>query len=274
MQIIKNRIKTLGLADSTNRTYTSILNRFFDHTHKVKGFSLSEINDYLDYLMLVKNYTARSRNLVSKVIRFYCREFDGKDFTIRKAKENRPIPKICDDQDFIQVLSATPNIKHRLCLLLMRYSGLRRWEVIRVMKHHIQPDGRLLVKDGKGRKDRYTIIPPQVLEPLQAYISILPVDNPYVFQGQSNKHYSSMTPQRILINAFVKLRWKKEKWFGCHALRHAFAVWCLDEAEIELETLRTMMGHSSLRTTSIYLQHRKLNYQKAIERCKEVSIIH
>ena len=64
----------------------------------------------------------------------------------------------------------------------MRYSGLRRWEVIRVMKHHIQPDGRLLVKNGKGGKDRYTILPPQVSKDLKKFVDFLPLDNPYIFQ--------------------------------------------------------------------------------------------
>ena len=273
MQLIKNRLKGLGLMDSTIKTYCLILSHFFKHTKKALNHTWQEISDYLDYLMIVKNYSGRSRNLAMKVIKFYCREFEGKSIEIRKAKENKPIPKICEDNDFSAILSVTANIKHRLCLLLMRYSGLRRWEVIRVMKHHIQPDGRLLVKSGKGDKDRYTIIPPQVLEQLNSFISLLPVNNPYVFQSQDGRgHYDKRTPEQILINAFKKLRWQKEKWFGCHALRHSFTIYCLDVLKLDFDTVSKLLGHSAKQTTQIYTQLRKLNLVEAIEKYRLITI--
>lgn len=270
MQQIKDRLKGLGLQDSTIKTYTSILGQFFEHSRKASNFTEEEINNYLDYLIIKRNYSARSRNLVSKVIKFYCREFENKIITIRKAKESKPIPK----NEFSQILSVTPNIKHRLCLLLMRYSGLRRWEVIRVMRHHIQPDGRLFIKSGKGNKDRYTIIPPQVLEQLNAYVSLLPAGNPYIFQGQNSKHYNPRTPEQILVNAFKKLGWHRSRWFGCHALRHAFTIWAVDVVRLDYDEVSKMLGHSIRQTTQIYTQCRKLNLQRAIKMCGEVSITH
>lgn len=274
MEQIKNKLKGLGLANSTIKTYCNILSHFFEHTQKVNNFTGEEINNYLDYLIIKKNYSGRSRNLVMKIIRFYCREFLNFIPEIKKAKENKPIPKICEDSDFTQILSVTPNIKHRLCLLLMRYSGLRRWEVIRVMKHHIQQDGRLLIKSGKGDKDRYTIIPPQVLEQLNAFISLLPANNPYVFQSQDGKgHYDKRTPEQILKNAFIKLRWSKERWFGCHALRHAFTLWCVDTLRLDFDEVSKMLGHSIMQTTQIYTKCRQLNLKRAVELCREVSII-
>lgn len=273
MQQVKDRLKGMGLANSTIKTYSYILNKFFEHTKKVSNFTEQEIIDYLDYLIIKKDYSGRSRNLAMKVIRFYCREFLDFKPILKKAKENKPIPKICDDTDFSKILSATPNIKHKLCFILMRYSGLRRWEVIRVMKHHIKDDGRLFVQSGKGNKDRYTIIPPQILEQLKSFISLLPVDNPYIFQGQKSKHYNNMTPQKILINAFKRLGWHRSKWFGCHSLRHAFTIWCVDTLRLDFDEVSKMLGHSVMRTTQIYTQCRRLNLQKAIKVCGEVSII-
>lgn len=270
---IRNSLLAKGLTGSTAKTYCNILGHFFEHTGKVNNFTKQEISNYLEYLMIKRNYSARSRNLVMKVIRYYCREFCHTEIDLPKAKENKPIPKICDDSQFTQIMSVTNNPKHKLCLLLMRYSGLRRYEVIRVMKHHILSDGRLLVKQGKGQKDRYTIIPPQVKETLDPFVNLLPAHNQYIFQSQDgNSHYNLDTPQAILNNAFDSLGWSKEKHFGCHALRHAFAIWCLDELNIELDMLRFMLGHNSLKTTEIYLQHRRVNYQKILNRCNQVEI--
>ena len=272
MKQIKNKLKGYGLADSTIKTYTFILKQFFEHTKKVNQYTEEEINQYLDYLIIKKNYSARSRNLVMKIIRFYCREFLNFKLELKKAKENKPIPKICEDNEFSQILSVTPNIKHRLCLLLMRYSGLRRWEVIRVMRHHIKEDGRLLVKSGKGDKDRYTIIPPQVLNQLNQYTSIIPADNQYIFQGQRGGHYNKRTPQAILINAFRKLGWSKERYFGCHAMRHAFTIYCLDVLKLDLDMVSKLLGHSVKQTTQIYTQLRKLNLVEVIEKYREITL--
>lgn len=272
MQQIKNKLKGMGLADSTIKTYSCHLKQFFNHISKAINITEKDINNYLDYLIIAKNYSGRSRNLVMKIIKFYCREFLNFEPQIKKAKENKPIPKICEDNDFSKILSVTPNIKHRLCLLLMRYSGLRRWEVIRVMKHHIQDDGRLFVKAGKGNKDRYTIIPPQVLEQLQKFIDLLPAENPYVFQGQNSKYYNSRTPEQILKNAFIKLGWCKSKWFGCHALRYSFTIYCLDVLKLDLDTVSKLLGHSAKQTTQIYTQLRKLNLVDVIEKYRQITI--
>lgn len=270
---VSDRLRGMGLTDATIRTYVSVLRNFIRHTKKARGFTNREISDYLDYLMVAKNYSARSRNLVMKVIKMYCREFLGQEVDIKKAKEAKPIPKVCEDQDFRKVLSVTKNMKHRLCLLLMRYSGLRRWEVIRLMKHHVVDDGRLLVKAGKGRKDRYTVVPGQILTDLKAYMSLLPADNPYVFQGQNGGHYSARTPQAILNNAFTALKWPKWKWFGCHALRHACTLHWLDDLKLDFDQVSKMLGHSAMRTTQIYTQCRRLKLTDVIQKYNATNCI-
>ena len=270
--MITNRLKGMGLANSTIKTYCTILNSFFKYIGKRENITEKEISGYLDYLIITKHYSGRSRNLAMKIIKFYCREFLNFIPELKWAKENKPIPKICEDDEFSAILSVTPNIKHRLILLLMRYSGLRRWEAIRVMKHHIQPDGRLLVKSGKGDKDRMTIIPPQVLEQLNSFVSLLPVENPYIFHGQKTRHYNPRTPGQILKNAFIKLGWRKEKWFGCHALRHSFTIYCLDVLKLDLDTVSKLLGHSAKQTTQIYTQLRKLNLVEVIEKYRQITI--
>lgn len=273
MELIKNKLKGLGMSQSTIKTYSSILKNFFEYIKKVNNIVDKEINEYLDYLMVTKNYCGRSRNLVMKVIKFYMREFNNIEINIKKAKETKPIPKICWDNDLKQIISVTPNIKHRLCILLMRYSGLRKFEAIHLMKHHVLDNGMVFVKQGKGQKDRYSIIPPQILEQLKSYMSLLPTDNPYIFQGQNSKHYSSRTPQEILNNAFRKLKWHKERWFGCHALRHAFCIYCLDNKIGDYDQVSKWLGHSVRQTTQIYTRCRKIDYVESIMRYKTITCI-
>lgn len=271
---INQRLKSFGMTNSTRKTYCCALKCFFKHIGKINDISGEEARLYLDYLMLRKNYKARSRNLIAKIIDFYAREFLQKQIHLPKAKEAKPIPKICWDHEFEQVMKVTRNTKHKLCLLLMRYSGLRRSEVIKVMKHHVMPDGKPLVRAGKGKKDRFTIIPPQVMRLLQLFIATLPKDNDYVFQSQDgNGHYSKGTPKEILHNAFKQLGWSKNRWFGCHALRHAFCVYCLDDHIGDYDQVSKWLGHSVKQTTQIYTRCRKEDYVESIKRYKAINCI-
>lgn len=95
MQLIKTKLQGMGLTQATIKTYLSILGAFFKHYGKVSNFTEQEVKDYLDYLIVKRNYSARSRNLAMKVIRFYFREFLDKELNINKAKENKPITKKC-----------------------------------------------------------------------------------------------------------------------------------------------------------------------------------
>lgn len=74
-------------------------------------------------------------------------------------------------------------------------------------------------------------------------------------------------------NAFRSLGWHKSRWFGCHALRHAFCVYCLDNKIGDYDQVSNWLGHSVGQTTKIYTQCRKQNYVESIARYKETKVI-
>lgn len=275
IKTIKERMICLGMTYATIKTYCSVLKGLFDNLEKITDISEQEVLTYLDYVILKKKNKERSRNLKAKIIRFYFREFLNKNIEINKSKEDKPIPKVCWDNQLEEIIKVMPNIKHRLILLLMRYSGLRNWEVIRLEKHHILNDGTILVRHGKGRKDRYTICHPKVLEKLRTFISLLPTNNNnYIFQGQNGiGHYSSRTPLAILHNVFRKLEWHKDKWFGCHALRHAFCVYSLDNKIGDYDQVSKWLGHSVGQTTQLYTLCRRINHIEAIKKYNAIECV-
>jgi len=275
IKTIRERMICLGMTRATIKTYCSALRGLFNHLEKIEDISEKEALTYLDYLILKKGNSARSRNQISKIIRFYFREFLNKEIEITKSKEDKPIPKVCWDNQLKEIIKATPYIKHQLTLLLMRYSGLRNHEVIRLKKHHILDDGTILVRHGKGRKDRYTICHKKVLEKLRAFISLLPKNNNnYIFQGQKGiGHYSSRTPLAILHNAFRALKWHKDKWFGCHALRYAFCVYSLDNKIGDYDQVSKWLGHSVGQTTQIYTQCRRINHIESIKKYNTIECV-
>ncbi len=274
MEHIKNILFGLGLTDSTVKTYTFHLSKFFNKTAKVSGHTEDEINRYLEYLIIMRKYKARSRNLVAKIITCYYREIFNQELKLRRAKEDKPMPKICWDEQLGQIMAVTRNIKQRLNISVMRYSGLRVGEANKLKKSHVLLDGRIFVDNGKGQKSRYTVCHPGIHKKLLWFIGLLPEDNDYIFQGQYGGHYSNRTSGQILNNAFNKLGWPKEKRFGCHAMRHAFCVYGLDEKIAkDTDEMAKWLGHSSIRTTQIYTQCRRLDHIAAISRYNEVKCI-
>jgi len=70
----------------------------------------------------------------------------------------------------------------------------------------------------------------------------------------------------------IKTGWNKEKWFGCHALRHACTLHWLDDLKLDFDMVSKMLGHSTMRTSQIYTQLRKLKLVDAISKYNTLTI--
>ena len=130
--------------------------------------------------------------------------------------------------------------------------------------------GYLHVVDGKGGKQRTSIMPKPVLEALQAHLNGR--EEGYVFQGRDMGHISTRQIQRLLdtvaeragLQETRQSSVRRRKRITPHLLRHSFSRWTLD-AGIDVFYLQQQLGHSSLSTTSVYLRARPNHRRKAYE---------
>ena len=172
-----------------------------------------------------------------------------------------------------RLLAAAPSLREAALLWLMAGCGLRVSEVAALKVEHIDgPGGYLHVVDGKGGKQRTSILPEPVLEALEAHLQGR--DSGYIFEGRDQGHISTRQIQRLLNEAAEKAglqetrpgNVRQRKRITPHLLRHSFSRWSLD-AGIDISYLQHQLGHSSLTTTAIYLQarpnHRRNAYEKA-----------
>jgi integrase/recombinase XerD len=174
-------------------------------------------------------------------------------------------------EEWHRLLSAAPTPREAALLWLMAGCGLRVSEVAAMKVEHLDgPGGYLHVVNGKGGKQRTSILPKPVLEALDAYLQGR--DGGYIFEGRDQGHISTRQIQRLLDDAAEKAglqekrpgKVRQRKRITPHLLRHSFSRWSLD-AGIDISYLQHQLGHSSLTTTAIYLQARPNHRRRAYE---------
>jgi integrase/recombinase XerD len=174
-------------------------------------------------------------------------------------------------EEWHRLLAAAPTCREAALLWLMAGCGLRVSEVAALKVEHMDGAGGYLhVVNGKGGKQRTSILPKPVLEALGAYLQGR--DGGYIFEGRVQGHISTRQIQRLLDDAAEKAglqetrtgKVRQRKRVTPHLLRHSFSRWSLD-AGIDISYLQHQLGHSSLTTTAIYLQARPNHRRRAYE---------
>ncbi len=149
----------------------------------------------------------------------------------------------------MRICTAPRNIKHRVALALAYSAGLRVSEIARLRVGDIDEDrGVLLVKGGKGRKDRYTILARKLVGMINAYRDLYHPRN-WLFEGADGGPLSVRSLQAV----FYKARKDAciDKQVSIHSLRHSFATHLLEDGT-DIRYIQTLLGHSSAKTTQIY----------------------
>lgn len=163
----------------------------------------------------------------------------------------RKLPVVVTEEEFGDVLKHTKKIHHKIAFLLGYGSGMRISEIINLQPNDINiQDKRILIRQGKGSKDR-----------------IVPL--PKGFKEDFIKHIPLNCKVRALERAFLracvrsKLREKKPT-IHFHSLRHGFATRLISQG-VPIHHVRTLMGHSNISTTNIYLEANPQDALKSYE---------
>jgi site-specific recombinase XerD len=142
------------------------------------------------------------------------------------------------------------NPKHRLLLMLVYSSGLRVSEVVALKREHIDLSRKIIfVKEGKGRKDRSTLLSEKAARFIEEYYSFYNIEK-WLFPGQCpNRPLSIRSAQHIFDKAVRRACITKD--ISIHGLRHTFATHLLENGT-DIRYIQSLLGHASLRTTERY----------------------
>lgn len=244
-----------GLSAGTQKAYLRVVTRLAAYYGRSPDrISEREIQTYLLHLYREKGFRHSTCNVAVAGLRFFYHvtlRRPSTGFVIPAAREPSQLPEILTREELTRLFSRTIRPNHRTLLLTAYAAGLRVSEVVALQLSDIDAErGVLRVRQGKGARDRTTLLSPRLLEALRAYWR-QERPEPWLFPSRDRRGHLCAGAAKHLY-AKAKQRAGIEKAGGLHTLRHTFATRLL-EAGVNLHTLQRLLGHKSLRSTTRYL---------------------
>ena len=249
-------MKVRGFSPNTQSTYLLGVQGLAKHYGRSPELlSKEDILNYLVYLHEERKLAWSSCNVAASAIRFLYSvtiKDQAKALCIPKRKNRKRLPVVYSREEALRIIKAPTNLKHRVLLKAVYSAGLRVKEVVNLKPEHI--DGKRMaiqVVQGKGNKDRSTLLSQNLLEDLRTYWKITR-PRVWLFPSPMNpgQPISRSAAQRIHYDAKKKAGVKREG--GIHVLRHSFATHLL-EAGCDIRKIQVLLGHKSISSTMIYL---------------------
>ena len=218
--------------------------------------SVEPIRSYLLPLQ-EQGLSASSCNVAISGLRFFYQQtlgWEKNDLFLPPRRRTSRLPEVLSLREAERLFEATEKLRDR-CLLMTPYSaGLRVSEAVNLKLTDLDRERMTIrVEPGKGRKDRYPILSPRLLKELELYCKrYRPLS--WLFPHGKGGPISVSVTQKIYNQA--KHRAALHTGQGIHTLRHGFATHWL-EAGVDLRTLQTLLGHTSILTTQRYLHIRQ-----------------
>ena len=212
-----------------------------------------EVQKYLLHLIEERKLAWSSCNIVAQGLKFFYRvtlKRSEAQFGIPTARQPQKLPQILAREEVARLIDLTVHPKHRAILMTTYATGLRLNELCHLKLTDIDSARMTIrVEQGKGAKDRYTLLSPRLLAELRRYwASYRP--KLWLFTSKDGAHpISDATVQKIFYSA--KGRAAITKDCGIHGLRHAFATHLL-EAGVDIHTIQRLMGHGHISSTLRY----------------------
>lgn len=248
----------LNYSQSTIRTYHSLLVRFLNSypeqsLEQVNDFTVEEINQYHRQMLQSQTYSYSFINQSINSIKFYYQRVLGRH-TLNLNLVERPekpfrLPTVLSTTEVAAILKATDNLKHRCLLQLLYAGGLRISEAVNLKLTDIKSERNLLlIRGGKGQKDRTTLLSQRLLQSLREYYKVYR-PKVWLFEGQGGGQYTAESIRNVFRACKEKAGVKTKA--TPHTLRHSFATHLLEQGT-DLRYIQSLLGHRSSKTTEIY----------------------
>ena len=208
-----------------------------------------DIKNYLDYLG--QKVSSSTVSVGYNAIHFYYGQIWKRSFflNIKQPKRGKYLPVVLSKEEVNKMIEATINPKHNCIISLLYGTGVRVSELTHIKMCDIDLDRKMLrVFQGKGKKDRFVILPEKLLSILKKQAELKRKDDFLFTNGRGGK-LTETTIQKVVAQATQRAGIRKN--VSPHTLRHSFATHLLENGT-DIRYIQELLGHAKLQTTQIY----------------------
>lgn len=243
---------TLGnYSQKTIKAYSGVYKDIYRKFKRpLRDITEDELKEYL-YQKTKAGLASQTIALAANAINFlYVKLYKRLDFKkLSHPRKTHTLPTVLTKNEVERILEQTKNPKHRLMLGLAYGAGLRVSEMVNLRVRDIDTgELTVIVRQGKGKKDRLTVLSPRLVSGLREFL-IGKNANQYVFESERGGKLTTTTAQKIFQQCLKKSGIAKPATF--HSLRHSFATHLLENG-VDVRYVQELLGHSNIRTTQIY----------------------
>lgn len=253
----------------TQDAYRRAVRQFLEHVKKEPGaLTEDDVRRYLIHLRDERMLAPSTRNIAVHGLRFFFTHTCPQDWAVMdfvRVKIPQKLPAVLSREEVHRVIQAVRQPTRRIALSTIYALGLRLNEALRLEVRDIDSDRLMVsVRNSKGAKDRMVPLPRPLLHKLRKYWKEdrRASERPLVFVGEANGGTVHPTTLQKTFRAVLEQE-DVEKRASIHTLRHSYATHLL-EAGITLKTIQRVLGHRSLKTTTVYLHVTHENDEKLL----------
>lgn len=240
------------------RNYLQELTLLFKHFNHlpVEQLRQQHIEDYLIFIKVNHKVGRAKCRSVAQACSFFFKKVMPVDYIVPSnlyPKKQFKLPDIMTEMQVKKLFEAGLNLQERCVTGLLYGCGLRISEVCNLKIQDIDSAGkRIKVEQGKGGKDRFTLLPPTLLGHLRNYFVASGKPKLYLFTSSQTQRAVHVRSLQLVVNSAMQKAGFEPGRFTAHTLRHSFATHLLNQGN-NIHVIKTLLGHSKLETTMIYL---------------------
>lgn len=251
-------LQEMQIRNYSERTITSYVHCIerlsFYYKKSPELLSIDQIKAYLQYCIKEKEESASTLNQIISAVKILFTDIlhrPWEPLSLKRARGAKKLPVVFSKQEMTALFSSVKNIKHKVILITAYSAGLRVNEVCHLKIQDIDSDRmQIRINNGKGKKDRFTLLSANTLDHLRIYYKLYR-PRKYLFEGYVPSHPISQRTAQHVFRKAIKLA-GITKAVSFHSLRHSFATHLLEQGT-NLRLIQQLLGHNSLRSTSVYL---------------------